>query len=386
MSQPRRLTPHLVLEALASLRLTVILLLLGMLLIFAGTWAQLEKGIWTVLEDYFRCWIAHVDYLGPVYLPGGYIIGGLMLINLLAAHYVRFKLSWRRSGIILIHLGLIMLLVGELITDQLAVEANMEIDEGQTVNFTVDNRESELAIVDRSPQDRDAVVAIPEARLKPGARLGHEYLPFTVEVERFYDNASLFRGQPMGGQSQPVVTQGDGVGLFAIEEAPTPGTGNGIDVPAAYVTLHQGEQTLGTWLVSPYLSRPQSVQVGNSRYDLELRFKREYKPYTLELLDFAHDRYTGTEVAKNFSSRVRLVDPEHGEDREVLIYMNHPLRYRGETFYQSAFKNNDQTTILQVVRNPGWTVPYLACLIGGLGMCIHFGLNLRGFLRKRSRA
>ena len=104
-ARPLRLTPGLLLEALASLRLTVILLLLSMLLIFAGTWAQLEKGIWTVLEDYFRCWIAHVDYLGPVFLPGGYLVGGAMLINLIAAHYVRFKLSWRRSGVILIHAG-----------------------------------------------------------------------------------------------------------------------------------------------------------------------------------------------------------------------------------------------------------------------------------------
>ena len=389
-ARPLRLTPGLLLEALASLRLTVILLLLSMLLIFAGTWAQLEKGIWTVLEDYFRCWIAHVDYLGPVFLPGGYLVGGAMLINLIAAHYVRFKLSWRRSGVILIHAGLILLLVGELITDQLAIETNMEIDEGQTVDFAADSREVELAIVDPSPQDRDAVVAIPESRLDPGAELAHDYLPFGVRVERFFANATLYRGTPMtprgGAEPLPTVTDGDGVGVFAVEEPPNPGTGNGIDVAAAYVTLTRGGQDLGTWLVSPYIGRPQAVQVDGSVYTLELRFRRYYKPYQLTLLDFAHDRYTGTEVAKNFSSRVRLVDPEHGVDREVLIYMNNPLRYRGETFYQSAFKNEDRTTVLQVVRNPGWTVPYVACLIGGLGMCIHFGLILRGFLRKRKRA
>ena len=281
--QPLRLTPRLLLEALASLRLTVILLLLSMLLIFAGTWAQLEKGIWTVLEDYFRCWIAHVDYLGPVFLPGGYLVGGAMLINLIAAHYVRFKLSWRRSGVILIHAGLILLLVGELITDQLAIETNMEIDEGQTVDFAADSREVELAIVDPSPQDRDAVVAIPESRLDPGAELGHDYLPFGVRVERFFANATLYRGTPMtprgGAEPLPTVTDGDGVGVFAVEEPPNPGTGNGIDVAAAYVTLTRDGQDLGTWLVSPYIGRPQAVQVDGSVYTLELRFRRYYKPY-----------------------------------------------------------------------------------------------------------
>jgi len=32
--------------------------------------------------------------------------------------------------------------------------------------------------------------------------------------------------------------------------------------------------------------------------------------------------------------------------------MNNPLRYHGETFYQSGFKPGDQTTILQIVTNP----------------------------------
>jgi hypothetical protein len=231
------------------------------------------------------------------------------------------------------------------------------------------------------------VVSVPESRLVPGERIAHSYLPFTITVERFFGNSALYRGQPVSGQQDdvPEVDQGEGVGMFAVEEPPNPGTGNAIDIASAYVTLHQGSERLGTWLVSPFLSRPQVVRAGEGQYLLSLRFRRYYKPFQLSLLDFAHDRYTGTEMAKNFSSQLRLVDPERGEDREVLIYMNHPLRYRGETFYQSAFKNNDRTTILQVVRNPGWTVPYVACVVGGLGMCIHFGLNLRRFLRRRRR-
>jgi len=46
---------------------------------------------------------------------------------------------------------------------------------------------------------------------------------------------------------------------------------------------------------------------------------------------------SGHRDPKNFSSRVRVLRPEAGEDREVLIYMNNPLRYAGETFYQASF-------------------------------------------------
>ena len=52
-------------------------------------------------------------------------------------------------------------------------------------------------------------------------------------------------------------------------------------------------------------------------------------PFSLQLLKFHHDIYPGTDIPKNFSSRVRLQSLDTGENREVLIYMNNPLRYAG---------------------------------------------------------
>jgi hypothetical protein len=77
------------------------------------------------------------------------------------------------------------------------------------------------------------------------------------------------------------------------------------------------------------------------------------------------------------------VDPANHEDRETLIYMNHPLRYQGMTFYQSSFDNNDRTTILQVVKNPVWLVPYVSCALIALGLVLQFGMHLASFLRRR---
>ena len=116
---------------------------------------------------------------------------------------------------------------------------------------------------------------------------------------------------------------------------------------------------------------------------MSLRAKRYYLPFTIQLKKFSHDRYTGTEMAKNFASEVRLVDPRRHEDCEVKIWMNHPLRYGGDTFYQQSFANNDNTSVLQVVRNPAWTWPYFACGVGALGLILHFGMNLLGFLQRK---
>jgi len=66
--------------------------------------------------------------------------------------------------------------------------------------------------------------------------------------------------------------------------------------------------------------------------------------------------------------------------------MNNPLRFAGLTFYQAGFENNDRTTILQVVRNPSWRLPYFACGLMSLGLLIQFGISLTGFIRKRSTA
>ena len=56
-------------------------------------------------------------------------------------------------------------------------------------------------------------------------------------------------------------------------------------------------------------------------------------------------------------------------NRDVLIYMNNPLRYRGETYYQAGFQKDDTASILQVVRNPSFVTPYIACIIVGCSVC-----------------
>ncbi len=44
-----------ILKGLASPKLTVVLLALAIILVFLGTLALVDEGIWTVLSKYFRC-------------------------------------------------------------------------------------------------------------------------------------------------------------------------------------------------------------------------------------------------------------------------------------------------------------------------------------------
>lgn len=389
---------HGLLKPLASLRLTVALLALSMVLIFAGTWAQIDLGIWAVLTHYFRTFYVFIPFQlfaprhwnvpGGIPFPGGYVLGGLLLANVLAAHAVRFKFNRRRIGIILIHLGVILLLVGELVTALTAVESNMTLDVGSSANFTEDIREVELAVIDPRDPQVDRVVALPEAMLAWQSLIAHPDLPFEIHVDQFMLNSQVLGPFQAQGR-QPQANRGFAAEKKLVFEEKPPISGvesNAVDARSAIITLFHNGQNLGTWAVSLYLEGHQVVMVDNRPYLLALRFKREYKDYTLHLIEFRHDKYLGTETPRNFSSHVRLVDPRHNEDREVLIYMNNPLRYRGETFYQASFKPGDQTSILQVVRNPGWLMPYIACTVGAIGMTLHFSMNLLEFLRKRKSA
>ncbi|MEO7600123.1 MAG: cytochrome c biogenesis protein ResB, partial [Opitutus sp.] len=153
--------------------------------------------------------------------------------------------------------------------------------------------------------------------------------------------------------------------------------------PAAFVELIGPEGPLGTFLVSTQLATSQTVEYAGRSWRLGLRFQRTYKPFDLTLLKVQHDIYIGTDIPKNFSSRVRLTTPNGQDNREVLIYMNNPLRYAGLTFYQYQMDSEHATSVLQVVRNPGWLLPYISCAMMALGLIVQFGIHLAGFFGRR---
>jgi len=369
-----------------SLRLTVVLLALSIILIFAATLDQVNLGIWAVQEKYFRAFIVLWPVKGfpiPVF-PGGYFIGGLLLINLVASHLYRFKFTWKKSGIFLTHAGLIVLLVGELLTGLWQEEFQLRLDQGQTRNYSESYRFNELAVIDATDPQWDQVVAIPEERLKDGEPIQHERLPFRIVTRAYYPNAAVQMREQLGNVSTPPPATRDIGARLAIIPLPITYKQNERNLPAAVVELiGPANASLGTWVVSTMLVQPQTFDYAGRTWRLALRFERAYKPYSLTLLKFSHDRYLGTDIPKNFASKVRLHSADGKTDRDAVIYMNNPLRFDGLTFYQAGFDNNDTTTVLQVVRNPSWLLPYIACIMMGLGLVIQFGLHLFAFFAKR---
>jgi hypothetical protein len=441
---------------LASLRLTVVLLALSMYLIFVGTLAQTENGIWWVVKHYFRegnwgvVWVqfdvfraliapgSEDKWPGAHPFPSGFVIIGALLINLLAAHTLRFKVTgkggalglgiglivlgsavtaftvlqptvsvwiqqdvmlmlgiWaipmtvigvgtyfvfgsRKAGIVLIHGGLILMLVGEYVTGLSAEEGQMWIHEQGASSKIIDIREVEIAFVSEMGEGKQEHIVIPQAMIasaeEDDVMIEGESLPLKVRVDAWMENSDLL---PIPDKQDPTKVE------YRPEEIPAvTGTEQRADRPTVMATLYNGDERVGQYLLTTWeFVKPIRIEVDGKVWAVSLRFKETHLPYTLQLSDFRHDKFTGTTTPMNYSSTLRLEVPEEsGESRDAFIKMNQPLRYDGKAFFQSGFfqqpLNRNLGTIMQVVDNPGAWVPYLSCVVVTVGLCMQFMLSL----------
>jgi hypothetical protein len=461
-----------------SLKLTVVLLALSMILVFAGTLAQVDKGIWTVVDQYFRCFIAWIDL--PVFFPrswpipnlkipfpGGFLIGTLLVINLLTVHSANFKILakggrrvaglvflllgvlvtigvmfgwgtapvaatesdafWRvflrlgrgtfaavvlyvaclllyryRAGMVLLHAGILFLMVGEFMTALYAVEATMTIKEGETVSYIDHSHQIELSFTDDSDPAFDRVTVIPGRMLKSGAMVSQPDLPFDIRINRFMKHSSYpqpLTNIPESRRADYPAYEGYGSRLYVAGIPEVSGAGGGRNAPAVDFDLIDresgksiGRYILSLWFYPNFVNRswdmPQTIAAEGKSFKVYLRSRREYltspsgNPYSIKLLDFVHEKYEGTQMPKDFASQIMLVNEGDKVDRELRIWMNNPLRYARRTFYQSGYLPDDSGTVLQVVRNDTWMIPYLSCMIVFVGMTAQFLQSLGRYLRR----
>ena len=433
------------LAPLTSLRLTVTLLALGIAVVFFGTLAQTEDGLYVAQARYFRSWFSTWSPHTPslkwivVPLPGGYLLGTSLLVNLIAAHMVRFKFAWKKLGILLSHFGIIVLLVGQLATDMLARESRMSFAEGEWRNYSEDFQQTELVFLSATSDPAlQNVVAVPDSLLSTGAEFRVPELPFGIKIRQWMPNSDPVFVPPMMQQTNPPQTS-MGIGkIFTFQEAPVSRKMDDKNIPSALLEFTSTNgASLGTWAVSEWagepalqsgarrywvrifsgatsraelqaamsqfypmtasiyakLVAPQSITVNGRTYEFTLRPRRYYQPFTVKLLKTTHETYAGTAdgpdaegIPKNFQSRVLVDHPTAGR-REVDIYMNNPLRYAGLTFFQYQMGRDEAaasrgTSVLQVVKNPSWLTPYLGCVLVALGLLVQFGIHLTAFVSR----
>ncbi|MFN7731237.1 MAG: cytochrome c biogenesis protein CcsA [Pirellula sp.] len=328
---------------------------------------------------------------------------GLVSVVMLAGLILLFG---ARGGNVLIHLGIGLLMVGQFVFGDRQTEERISLYEGQRTSAAVQTDIVELAVIDTTQPDKDRVVAFDHPLLEKSATKGTALtdpsLPFEIRVDRYMVNSGMkSRRSDPKLQTESAELIGVPPEVAFVETEKTGGAKSETNLATAYISIREKKSSkeLGRYAVSQFLNDPtvrprailNHVDSDGRHFDLALRFRRNLKPYSFELKDVVLEQYTGTAIPRDYSSYIRILGEDGSTLQEGRIWMNSPMRFRGETYYQSQYTSADKSplqleqTVLQVVTNAGWLIPYVSCVLVGLGMLAHFSITLTRFASRYDR-
>lgn len=326
-----------------------------MLLLIVGTVLQRDLGLYDAQRRFFSAWIV---WLGPLPLPGAYTALAVITLGLLVKFL--FYSPWRlnQSGIILSHLGVLVLLIGGMLTALTQSEAYMPIKEGEIVRSASDYHDRIITI---AGDGRDAI-SLPFADVAAGTRIPG--LPFAVTVDFVCRNCTPVAVKE-AGQRRGLAAE------VSLRNAPNDASDEA-NLSGIEFTVTGSADADGTYLIMEEI--PHTPDIDGHVFSIGRRPLP--LPFALELKDFRRKFHPGTDMPRGFSSDVVVHDggvvwPYH-------IRMNEPLRYKGYTFYQASFsvRPDGEYSVLSVVRNEGRIFPYIASALLFAGLLLHVVLRL----------
>jgi len=371
----------------ASYGLSCGLFVLLLLLTYLGTLYQVEHGLYEAQRKYFQSvFLVHRAFgFIPAPLPGGYLLLILLFVNLFLGGIVRARKGWSTLGILISHAGICVLLIGAFITFRCAITGYMTLGEGESANEFQDDDEWEIALAQADGIGLTTERVIREqafAQAGQGERVAFHSaaFPFDVAITGYAKNAAPLAASHSGAATAKEI---DGFTLMPLDPEREPER----NLPGAYVTLtEKGTGVSQEGIVWGGSRFPLSLELGGTRWVVDLRSRRRQLPFTITLNTFTRELYPGTEIPRAYVSHVTKT--EDGVSQDVEISMNAPLRHRGYTFYQSSWdaRPDGQTySIFAVVRNPAERFPIYACVIITFGLMVHFTQKFILYLSRESR-
>jgi len=355
-------------------KIFVFALIWMMILIFLGTLAQKDMGLYAAQKRYFSAWITWFWFLP---MPGGRFTLIVILINLSFFFFNKSIWKIKKLGIVILHLGGILLFVGGGLTAMFSSEGNMVIEEGAQTNYVEDYHFMELAIINTSASSFDEFTIFDQALLKRNQILKHTNLNFEIEILNYLENCEPTRRTSPAGILHKGLLK-----IFMLNELKSEKEDNWNRPGMIYKISNSGTNADGMYGIFLGQSVSQTISVNDKDYTIILRRKRTHLPFSIELLDFKKILHPGTDIPKSYSSDINLI--ENGAVRKILIEMNEPLRHKGYTFFQSSFIEgpDSETTVLAVVKNYGRLFPYISSIIMCIGLLFHLSQKLPDLFRK----
>lgn len=330
-----------------------------MLLLVTGTLAQRYIGLYEAERLFFTSFILWVGFIP---LPGTYVTLGILSFSLFVKLVLKSPWKRKRAGIIICHMGALLLLFGGLLTAISSEEGYIAFAEGETNNTVSDYHQRHLTVF-----QNDAIIAVlPHQSLAAGEELSLPGVPFTLNITSYCRNCSM--------EMQRFVTPlhkglAETLSLIPIPLAKEDEENlSGI----MFEIRDGGEEANGIYLAfEPAPTVPEFSMDGHD-YRITLRKQERPLPFKIRLEDFKKTTHPGTDIASEYESTVTLLDD--GQEWKAAIRMNEPLRYKGYTLYQSSFiqgTDGKEYSILAVVKNMGRVFPYIASIVICMGLIIH---------------
>ena len=360
----------------------VLLIFLFLLTLF-GTLEQVEHGLYAVQKKYFESWFLVHELSGiPIPLPGGVLCMSLLSWNLLAGGLIRIRKSRSTAGVIIVHIGMIVMFAAGLVKLTASDDGYLRLYEGEESDEYVSYYLWEVAVfdADSSGEVNEFLISDEQLRLAEdgSVRISHNLVPFELELRHFLENARPTR------EDSPLPLAGDWRLLELEREQEAEGNIAGVYATARSAT--GGEETAILWGLS---ERPWVVEVGERRWGVLLRHKRYRMPFSIHLDEFTKLEHPGTDIPSEFSSEV--TQEKGGEALPILIRMNEPLRDEGLVLFQSSWGPSNARpgerlfSVFSVVRNPSDHWPLYSCIIIGFGLLIAFSEKLLKYVRAQNR-
>ncbi len=359
-----RLHPHIAkcVDTLAHPHVVFFALPWLMVLLVIGTLAQKEMGLYLAHQTYFAAWIV---WLGPLPVPGTYPTLGLITLSLAIKFIFKSPLNFAYSGTWLTHLGILILLLGGLVTAATQREGFMVIEEGGQTQIISDYHHRVLHIY------KDDVLT---AELDVADLVKDQTLPidsFNAQITDLCANCLPAFVDPSEDRKGIAAK----VKLTQIPMEPE----HEINLAGLTLEVSQaGTQADGIYILMEEMSKEISFTQSDHTYRLTIGRAMRPLPFTVALTDFKKTLHPATNMAKSYHSDVIVKDEEI--EWPARIEMNEPLRYKGYTLYQSSFSQSPdgtERTVLSVVENKGRLFPYLASVVIALGLLLHLIVRVK---------
>jgi len=302
------------------------------------------------------------------------------------AAVLRLRIGWRGVGVMIVHLGILILLVAGLAKMVSGEEGILRLFEGQQSDYFESERLWEVAIWEIGGAE-----PVPEHVIEhsffsdldgsSSRTFTSKELPFDLVLSGFVPNCRALPEGAIDETAGPIV---DGYGLRAVAAAGD----DELDVAGLHAEARVGGESR-RGILWGFEVLPWTVNAGGKDWAITLRLARYPMPFSIRLEDFEKEDHPGMRMAKAYRSTVTRID-DAGSDR-VLIQMNEPLRHEGLVFFQSSWGPQNLASpsrfysVFSVVRNPADRWPEYALWVITAGLVIAFGRKLLVFLASRER-